>query len=31
VLEVARTVAEATKGTSAAESAEIERIRGALA
>jgi hypothetical protein len=31
VLEVAQSVAEAAKGTSAAESAEIEKIRGALA
>jgi len=31
VLEVARSVAEAAKGTSAAESAEIEKIRSALA
>jgi hypothetical protein len=30
VLEVAQSVAEAVKGTSAAESAEIEKIRGAL-
>ena len=31
VLEVARSVAEAAKGTSAAESTEIEKIRSALA
>ena len=31
VLEVAQSVAEAAKGTSAAESAEIEKIRAALA
>jgi hypothetical protein len=31
VVEVAQSVAEAAKGTSAAESAEIEKIRGALA
>jgi hypothetical protein len=31
VLEVAQSVAEAAKGTSAAESAEIEKIRSALA
>jgi hypothetical protein len=31
VLEVARSVADAAKGTSAAEGAEIEKIRGALA
>jgi hypothetical protein len=31
VLEVAQSVAEAAKGTSAAESAEIEKIRTALA
>jgi hypothetical protein len=31
VLEVAESVAEAAKGTSAAESAEIETIRSALA
>lgn len=30
VLEVAKSVADAAKGTSAAESAEIEKIRGAL-
>ena len=31
VLEVAESVADASKGTSAAESAEIEKIRSALA
>jgi hypothetical protein len=31
VLEVAQSVAEAAKGTNAAESAEIEKIRSALA